>query len=135
MIGIKIQVRRYKTKDEGLLFTLLKREGHEWEDYWKNANKEKYKKALKNSVTYLLFKEDELCGYARCRHDDGYGLYIYDLLVDKKHRGNGYGRMLMEKAASDFPDEPTYVMSDVDEYYEKLGYEKEGSIMIVNRGI
>lgn len=37
----------------------------------------------------------------------------------------------MERVCQDFPDQPVYVMSDVDSYYEKLGYIREGSIFRV----
>ena len=124
----KIVIRRYETKDEKLLFTLLENEGEEWQDYWKGNNKLKYKKALSTCINYLLFNNDELCGYVRCRDDDGYGIYILDLLVDKKQRGKEYGRFLMEQVCIDFPNDIVYVTSGVDPYYEKLGYEKEGTI-------
>ncbi len=126
-----IAVRRYDPKDENALFALLEREGDEWQDYWKGENRAKYHKALSGSIAYLLFAHEELCGYIRCRDDDGYGVYIYDLLVDKNHRGQEYGRMLLEQAYHDFPDAPVYVMSDVNHYYEKLGYAVEGTIFIV----
>ncbi|MFV0393125.1 MAG: GNAT family N-acetyltransferase [Coprobacillaceae bacterium] len=124
----KIVIRRYETKDEKLLFTLLENEGEEWQDYWKGNNKLKYKKALSTCINYLLFNNDELCGYVRCRDDDGYGIYVLDLLVDKRQRGKEYGRFLMEQVCIDFPNDIVYVTSGVDPYYEKLGYEKEGTI-------
>ncbi|HCC52036.1 MAG TPA: hypothetical protein DEQ30_08255 [Porphyromonadaceae bacterium] len=34
-----------------------------------SAGWEKYVKALKSSIVYLLFEDDELCGYLRCRDD------------------------------------------------------------------
>jgi hypothetical protein len=39
--------------------------------------------------------------------------------------------MLMETVCEDFSDQLVYVMSDVDTYYEKLGYQREGSIFEV----
>jgi hypothetical protein len=45
------------------------------------------------------------------------GVYIFDLLVKKSYRGQ--------------QNQPVYVMSDVDPYYEKLGYRREGSIFEV----
>lgn len=131
MIDRQILIRCYESNDEHQLFSLLEREGEEWKDYWFDLGKAKYLKALRSSITYLLFENNNLCGYARCRDDDGYGVYVYDLLVDRKHRGNGYGRKLMEQVCKDFPDMPVYVMSDVNEYYEKLEYEIEGSIFLV----
>jgi len=37
----------------------------------------------------------------------------------------------MECIYKDHPDKIVYVMSDVDEYYEKQGYRKEGSVFEV----
>lgn len=112
------------------LFTMMEREGPEWEEYYK-IKREQYRKVLEASITYLAFDEDVLCGYIRCRDDDGFGIYIYDLLVDKKYRGRSYGKMLMDHVCVEFPDDTVYVMSDVDEYYKKQGYSREGSIFIV----
>jgi ribosomal protein S18 acetylase RimI-like enzyme len=127
----EILIRLYEENDEAFVFELIEWEGAEWIDYWCEPGRVKYKKALVNSISYLLFEEDELCGFARCRDDDGFGIYIYDLLVDKRRRRKEYGRMLMEKVRSDHPSDIVYVMSDVDPYYSKLGYKKEGSIFIV----
>jgi len=38
----------------------------------------------------------------------------------------------MQKICDTFPDNTVYVMSDVDLYYEKQGFKREGSIFIVN---
>jgi len=126
-----IIIRRYTTEDDDLLFAMIEREGEEWTYYWRGDCRAKYQKALANSIVYLLLKNKTLCAYARCRDDDGYGVYVYDLLVDQNHRGREYGRLLMERVREDFPDNPVYVMSDIDPYYEKLGYEKAGSIFMV----
>ena len=126
-----ICIRKLADGDIEPLFALMEREGEEWRDYWHNNCKAKYLKALENSITYLIFENDILCGFARCRDDDGYGIYVCDLLVDKEYRGKEYGRMLMEQACAEHSGMPTYVMSDVDEYYEKLGYERMGSIFKV----
>lgn len=50
----------------------------------------------------------------RCREDDGFGVYIYDLFVRKSYRGREIGKSLMERLCQDFPEQPVYVMSDVD---------------------
>lgn len=110
---------------------MLQKEGDEWKAYWYGNGRNKYKKALATSISYVLLLDNILCGYLRCRNDDGFGIYIYDLLVDIEHRGKEYGRLLMEQVGKDFPKDTVYVMSDVDSYYTKLEYEKEGSIFIV----
>jgi GNAT superfamily N-acetyltransferase len=127
-----MEIKRYSSKaDETLLFDLLVDEGDDWSDYHGSTGRSKYTKALETSITYIAYVENIVCGYARCREDDGFGVYVYDLLVRKSFRGNQLGKMLMEQVYIDFPDQPVYVMSDVDSYYEKLGYRREGSIFEV----
>ncbi len=124
-------IKKYSTADEISLFDMLREEGDEWSVYYGEEGYDKYSKALESSITYLAYEDRILCGYARCREDDGFGVYVYDLLVRKTYRGNQIGKLLMEQACRDFPDQPVYVMSDVDVYYEKLGYRKEGTIFEV----
>jgi len=126
-------IRRYTPEDADRLFALIEREGEEWKDYWRGDGKAKYRNALDNCIVYLAFEGDTLCGYARCRDDDGFGIYVLDLLVDKEYRGKEYGRLLMEQTYVDFPNDTAYVTGDVYPYYEKLGYNVEGKIYIVNR--
>jgi ribosomal protein S18 acetylase RimI-like enzyme len=126
-----MKIKKYSKADESLLFNLLVDEGDEWSDYHGAAGRDKYIKALESSITYIACDETLVCGYVRCREDDGFGVYIYDLLVRKKYRGRQIGKSLMERVCKDFPDQPVYVMSDVDSYYEKLGYRREGSIFEV----
>ncbi len=124
-------IRRYTTEDETALFALMKNEGAEWEDYWGEENHSKYITALKHSITYVAVENNSLCGYCRCRDDDGYGIYVYDLLVDKAYRGKQIGRQLMARVCTDFSDDTVYVMSDVDGYYEKQDFTRAGSIFEV----
>jgi GNAT superfamily N-acetyltransferase len=126
-----MQIRQYSKADETLLFDLLIDEGDDWIDYHGPVGLSKYIKALESSITYIACDENLVCGYARCREDDGFGVYIYDLLVRKTHRGKQIGKALMERVLKDFLNQAIYVMSDVDPYYEKLGYRREGSIFEV----
>jgi ribosomal protein S18 acetylase RimI-like enzyme len=124
-------IRRYLPADSAQLFKLLRDEGNDWECYYGTKAADKYRNALQQSITYLAFEGNVLCGYARCREDDGFGIYVYDLLFAKPFRGQGIGRKLMEQVYVEFPNDTVYVMSDVDGYYSKLDYEREGSIFIV----
>lgn len=126
-------IKRYTKADEKPLFDLLIDEGEDWSDYHDKEGRTKYLKALEKSVTYMAYDEEVLCGYVRCKEDDGFGVYVYDLLVKKTNRGNNLGKMLMERVYYDFPDQTVYVMSDVDIYYTKLGYKKIGSIFQITK--
>lgn len=128
-----MEIKLYSAKDEAKLFEMLQGEGGGWAEYFTGSEAAKYKRALESSIVYVAYEGEVMCGYARCRDDSGYGVYVYDLLVKKEFRGRSYGRMLMERVFTDYPDAPVYVMSDVDGYYGKLGYSRIGSIFEVSR--
>jgi len=125
-------IKKYTSADTDALFAMLQAEGDEWLSYWYGSNRPRYQRVVENSITYLIYEDEALCGYARCRDDDGYGIYLLDLLVDKNHRGKNYGRMLMQQICLDHPGDDVYVTSDVDEYYEKQGCVKIGSVLEIN---
>lgn len=124
-----MKIKRYDKTDEAALFDMFIEEGEDWSEYY--TKRAQYAKALESGVTYVACENDVLCGYVRCREDDGFGVYVYDLLVRKAYRGRQMGRLLMEQICRNFPAQPVYVMSDVDPYYQKLGYPKEGSVFQV----
>lgn len=101
-----MEIKKYSKADESLLFDLLVDEGDKWSDYHGVASRDKYIKALESSITYVAWDEALVCGYVRCREDDGFGVYVYDLLVRKTHRGRQIGKSLMERVCQDFPDQP-----------------------------
>lgn len=127
-----MDIVHYQPQQEEALFALLMREGEAWADYWGTAGRENYRRALAESTVYVALAQGVLCGYVRCREDSGFGVYIYDLLVDKAFRGRAYGRQLMQAVCAAFPQQTVYVMSDVDAYYQKQGFAREGSIFIVD---
>ncbi len=127
-----MEIKNYTKGHETKLFEMMRSEGVDWECYYGETAVEKYKQALENSITYVACEGDVLFGYVRCRDDDGLGIYVYDLLVQKDDRSCSLGRKLMERVCADYPDAAVYVMSGVDGYYEKLGYHREGSIFLIS---
>lgn len=122
---MNIEVRKYDhSKEYDKLLEIIKSEGEEWKDYFNP----KYQVVLKKSITYVAYIDNVLCGYSRSINDFGLYIWVIDLLVDEKYRGNYIGKKLMECLLTDFPNQDIFVMSDVDKYYNKLGYKKEGSI-------
>lgn len=117
--------------DENLLMKLLENQGDDWVCYWAEAVSAKYRHNLRSSITYVAYEDDVLVGYVRALDDVGFYVYVCDLLVDPAFRGNGIGQALMERIADAYPEQTVYVMSDVDPYYKKLGYVKEGSVFEV----
>lgn len=128
-----IEIRKYNPSlDFEKLMQVIESEGGEW-DYHSGSNRENYKKSLAESITYVAYAGDVLCGYARSINDTGFYVYVLDLLVDKAYRGNAIGKRLMECLIDAYPNQKVYVMSDVDAYYTKLGYKREGSIFQVKK--
>lgn len=129
----EIVFRKYNSaSDEEQIMTLIKSEGEEWACYSADTVSCKYRSSLNKSITYVAYEKDVLCGYSRSIEDYGFYIYVCDLLVMPQYRGNNIGRRLMECIYEDFPGYTIYVMSDVDEYYFKLGYKREGSIFEVS---
>jgi len=126
-----MQVRRYEKADEANVIEIIKLEGEAWESYYSPESVDKFKRALEISITYVAYENEELCGYSRSVDDNACEIIVCDLLVTPKHRGKNAGRLLMECIHVDYPGKEVYVMSDVDEYYEKLGYKKTGSVFEV----
>ncbi|MCL2521702.1 MAG: GNAT family N-acetyltransferase [Erysipelotrichales bacterium] len=127
-----IKIKQYDdNRDDKAVFALMRLEA-DWGGYCDSVNVENYKIALKESLTYVLYNDNILCGFIRVRDDFGFAVYIHDLLVGKMYRGNSYGKMLIEHVADNFLNSTVYVMSDVDDYYHKQGYKTiEGRIIIV----
>ena len=129
-------IRAYKPEqDEDKLMQMLLEEGDEWACYWKGDSALLYRKALAESITYVCYNDERLCGYSRSLNDCGFYIYVCDLLVRPEQRGLNIGRMLMECIYSDYPGQIVYVMSDVDGYYQKQGYKQVGSVFEVTNPV
>ncbi len=126
-----IKIRPYRKRQDVKLLELLLSEGEEWAEYSAPDKRDLYFLNCEKSLTYLLYEDDEVIGYVRALEDYSYCIYICDLLVRHDKRGHQYGKMLMDHVRSEFPHLTVYVMSDVDPYYQKQGYEKIGSIFEV----
>ncbi|WP_054707854.1 GNAT family N-acetyltransferase [Bacillus sp. JCM 19041] len=122
-----MNIRTYTASDESSLFALLSSEGDEWKDYLTDDGATKFKRTLERSLTFVAYEGETLCGYSRSVVDGEFHIYVCDLLVHKQSRGKGIGKQLMECIYEDYPEHTVFVLSDVDDYYQKLGYEKEGT--------
>jgi len=123
--------KRYTPADEEKLFALMEEEGEAWQEIW-GEGRERYKAALAKADVFVVYQDDILCGFIRAKDDDGFGVYIYDLLVRKPSRGQNLGRALIDEVCKAYPRDTVYVMSDVDPYYAKQGItHREGSVLTV----
>lgn len=128
-----MEIQKYTDKDELPLFKLIAAEGDEWNDYLTKDGAQKYKKTLESSLTFVAYEGDRLCGFSRSIVDGEFHIHVCDLLVDQNDRGKSIGKQLMECIYREYPNHTVFVMSDVDGYYKKLGYEKIGSVFEVKR--
>lgn len=124
-------IKKYSSEDEFNLITLIKSEGEDWSDYTSELGRNNYIRAIETSIVYVIYESNEIIAFIRCKEDNGFGIYVYDLLVRQDKRGNKLGQLLIEKVKNDYPEQSIYIMSDVDEYYIKCGYKKIGSIFEV----
>lgn len=124
-------IKKYSSEDEINLITLIKSEGEDWSDYTSELGRFNYIRTIETSIVYVIYESNEIIAFIRCKEDNGFGIYVYDLLVRQDKRGNKLGLLLIEKVKNDYPEQSIYIMSDVDEYYIKCGYKKIGSIFEV----
>ncbi|HCM16136.1 MAG TPA: GNAT family N-acetyltransferase [Candidatus Cloacimonas sp.] len=115
-------------RDESGLMQLLQEEGEDWSCYFAPHRWGNYCRALAESIVYVAYESEKLCGFCRALKDGEFYIYVCELLVGREHRGNSLGQMLLKRIETDFSDHDVYVMSDADGYYEKIGYKKEGTI-------
>lgn len=123
-------IRKYNpTTDYNDLISIIRAEGEEWKEYLAPS----YKIALEKSITYVALVDGTVSGYSRSMNDSDIFIWLIDLLVRKEQRGQDIGKKLMECVVDQFPKLDVYVLSDVDPYYEKLGYKNEGTVFQVKK--
>lgn len=124
------EIIKYVPAYEDELMELIRQEGDDWAVYWKEPNATLYRKSFEQSITYLALADGKVCGYSRSIRDALY-IYVCDLLVNEKYRGNHLGEKLMRCIEEDYPGLEIYIMSGNDEYYRKIKCSREGSIYLL----
>lgn len=117
---------RYDKRHEPGLIALLGKEP-DWNSFTSDGAIEDFKNALLNSATYVCTSNGEVCGYLRAMVDS-FGIYVSELYVAPRHRNRGYGSELLSELKQAYPEQDVYVLSDEDQYYEKLGCRRVGSV-------
>lgn len=68
------------------------------ESYWaKSRTKDQILRSVKNSMCFGMYEDDKMIGFARVVTDYGVYAYLADVFIDKEHRGNGFGKILMDE--------------------------------------
>ncbi|GAB1410357.1 hypothetical protein MASR1M90_15110 [Desulfovibrionales bacterium] len=119
-------ILKYQKEHELELLSLLGKEP-DWSSFLCDDAIDTFKEALLESETFLCESKGSICGYLRALVD-GFGIYISELYVAPPYRGNGFGSELLAKVKQEHPNQDVYVLSDKDVYYEKLGYQRVGSV-------
>jgi ribosomal protein S18 acetylase RimI-like enzyme len=119
-------ILRYQKEYELDLISLLEKEP-DWSLFLNDDVIDTFKGALIESETFLCQSKGNVCGYLRSLVD-GFGIYVSELYVAPQYRGHGFGSELLAKVKEEHPRQDVYVLSDEDAYYEKLGYQRVGSV-------
>lgn len=97
--------------------------------YWAaDRPREQVRKSIENSRCYGIWSEDDrkLVGFARIISDFATTYYLCDVIIDKTHRQNGLGKMLISHIEN-LPDyqglRGMLITRDAHGLYEKFGYE------------
>ncbi|TDL66540.1 N-acetyltransferase [Rhodococcus qingshengii] len=118
----KIKIRKFKETDFNRIQELNREEG------WSNLVKknEDTKQAWENSnVSFVVEAEgDGVVGYIRGLTDTRVTLYICELLIDKKYRGLGIGKDLLQHVHRLYPKTRIEMLasSPSRSFYEEQGY-------------
>ena len=127
-----IDIRAYKPEHEADLIQAISLDS-DWDEFTNHQKIDAYKAALNRDLVYVAYHEMEFCGYARAIMDGGLAIYISELYVVPKWRNQKVGQFLIEQFNNEFPDLDIYALSDEDEYYEKKGYKKLGSVFKIDQ--
>jgi ribosomal protein S18 acetylase RimI-like enzyme len=119
-------ILKYQKEYEAELLVLLENEP-DWSSFLSDDAIGAFKEALLKDETYLSEYEGQICGYVRALVD-GFGIYVSELYVAPRCRGNCLGAALLGAVKKANPNQGVYVFSDEDRYYEKLGYKRVGSV-------
>ena len=125
--SLRMKISKYNFAHENDVLSAIS-EDPDWDIFSNDSTIDLYRDSLLNGVTYVCYKNNELCGYVRAMLDDGFSIYISELYVIPKWRNHKIGQSLLERVKSDFSNLTVYALSDEDAYYVKKGYTKVGSV-------
>lgn len=124
---LRMEILRYTLDHEEAVLSAIGQDP-DWDIFANDDAIDNYRKSLSESITYVCYDNGDFCGYLRALLDDGFAIYISELYVVPEWRNRMIGRSLIVQVKKDFDSLTVYALSDEDAYYEKLGYEKIGSV-------
>jgi len=98
--------------------------------YWANNRKKEITiKAIENSLCIGIYLKEEMIGFARIVTDYATMYWLYDVIIDEKHRKNGLGKKLIEIITQMKELNGMFgilATRDAHGLYEKYGFKKVG---------
>lgn len=130
MFNENVVIRRYNEEDHDALFTLIDSEGSEWKCYWGNEGLEKYENSINLNSLYLIFDNNNLCGYISSKDSEGFGVYVYNpmIMIDDI---NHYFCKLLTYIRNLIYKEITLMRDGIDSYFSDINFNEQGSMYIV----
>ncbi len=118
---MNLEIRKYEENDFERIHELNKEEG------WTNLveKKDDTKEAWRqSSIAYVIEGPEGVIGYIRGMTDTRVSLYICELLIDKRYRGQGLGRKLLQYVHDLYPKTRMELLasSASHTFYEGNGY-------------
>jgi GNAT superfamily N-acetyltransferase len=126
-----MEILRYTHEHEDAVISAISKDP-DWAMFTNEKAIDNYKKRLLESISYVCHENGAFGGYVRALLDDGFAIYISELFVAPDWRNRKVGRTLIARVKTDFRHLTVYVLSDEDAYYDKLGYDKVGSVFEIH---
>ena len=122
-----MEISKYKPEYENDIVTAISKDP-DWVMFTNDDTIDIYRDSLKNGVTYVCYRNTGFCGYVRAFLDNGLAVYVSELYVIPECRNQKIGQSLLERVSIDYSGLDVYALSDEDDYYQKKGYKKIGSV-------
>lgn len=114
------QIRPATHSDVAQLFNLYHREG------WASFSEDKIAELLEKSVYLVVTEDDKIIAFARYLTDGLMTTFLAEIMVSPACRGQGLGRVLIEEIKNQTHGTRLELISEVDGFYEQLGFRKVG---------
>ena len=107
-------------------------------DWAKGRTDLQIERLLENSeVIVTLYGNDVLLGFGRVVSDGACRALIDDVIVDKDHRGKGYGDMIMKKIMGEIRGIDEIFLNTgahMQKFYSKYGFEMNPGLSMMKKG-